>query len=128
MSETEEYFQDYTAFSRDLRVWLIAYGIGAPVLFVSNAAIYDKVLQHGDGKLIVILFLIGVSFQIFEASTSKWMSWIQYSCKIDKKHKHLRPLADYWFNRIIPRFVVELLSIVSMVYATYLTFGIITNA
>lgn len=31
-----EHFNNYADYSRTLRAWLVAYGIGGPVLFVTN--------------------------------------------------------------------------------------------
>ena len=43
--DTKTYFDSYRALASTLRTWLVAYGIGAPVLFASQSA-FAEILKN----------------------------------------------------------------------------------
>ncbi len=72
------FYDAYSSFSTSLRSWLIAYGIGAPVLFASQAA-FSRVLDRSDLTVpILTMFLVGVSLQIVMALIYKYSLWYIY--------------------------------------------------
>jgi hypothetical protein len=77
------FFESYAKFSNILRTWLIAYGIGAPVLFASNA-FFIKIMQDTkNGPYIVKFFLLGVSIQVFAALIYKYTMGYLYFGELD---------------------------------------------
>jgi hypothetical protein len=56
----------------------VAYGIGGPVLFVTQDSISLKIAQSGQAKEIVYGFLLGVVFQVLLSLINKWNNWNIY--------------------------------------------------
>jgi hypothetical protein len=69
------YFEGYAQFSGVLRTWLIAYGIGGPVLFIFQSRITDQLSESGQSLSIAILFLSGVFLQVIIALLYKGAIW-----------------------------------------------------
>ena len=85
-TKTEKgFYEPYADFARNLRIWFIAYGIGAPVLFVSNQDVWRKISASGNGRLIAYLFLAGVAVQIIEAIVYKYAMWHLYVGELDRQ-------------------------------------------
>jgi hypothetical protein len=72
------FFQNYADYSKAVRAWLVAYGIGGPVLFVTNDKLTERVAKSGYGAEIIALFLVGVGLQILSAMINKWAAWHVY--------------------------------------------------
>ena len=69
------YLDSYLDYSRRLRTWLMAYGIGALILFASQET-FSKMLKNTDiSKPIILVFLVGVSIQILAAFVYKISMW-----------------------------------------------------
>src|SRR2546430_1820740 len=77
------FYEAYAGFARNVRTWFIAYGIGAPVLFVSNPEVWKKISAAGDGQAIAYLFLAGVVVQIVEAMIYKTSMWYLYVSELE---------------------------------------------
>src|SRR5688572_11558052 len=77
MSESE-HWPAYEEHSKTLRTWFVAYGIGAPVLFLSNDALWKRLIDSGSGPGVTKLFLFGVGIQVGLAALNKWLMWILY--------------------------------------------------
>ena len=54
-----------------LRLWLVAYGVGGPVLLLSSSEVTAKVVASGQAYLIVVPFLLGVPLQVVNAALNK---------------------------------------------------------
>jgi len=66
------FYEPYKTFSTSLRAWFIAYGIGAPVIFLSNESTRNAISSYDYNKLLISLFLLGVVIQIIEALLYKY--------------------------------------------------------
>lgn len=77
-SEHVLYFKVYEEYAKTLRTWLVAYGVGAPVLFVTNKDVSNKLAASHAGACIAELFLAGVGLQIFLAMVNKTVMWANY--------------------------------------------------
>ena len=73
--EATAYVESYQSFASNLRAWLIAYGIGAPVLFASQSAFSEMLKNKGAVTPVIYAFLIGMSIQIFAAFLYKASMW-----------------------------------------------------
>jgi len=82
-----EHFENYADYARTLRAWLVAYGVGAPVLFVTNEAVAKQIKVSGVGAWIVWLFMGGVALQIASALINKWAAWHMYFGEEDANFK-----------------------------------------
>jgi hypothetical protein len=72
------FFASYTEYSKTLRAWLVAYGIGGPVLFLTNDGLSAALKLSAYRDWIVDLFLIGVALQVVLAFINKWCAWHMY--------------------------------------------------
>jgi len=57
------YYQPYKDATITLRAWLAAYGIGAPVLILSQEYVSSKIDLEGNGECIAVAFLAGLAIQ-----------------------------------------------------------------
>ena len=58
---TKAFYKVYEEYSKALRTWFVAFGIGGPVLFLTQQDVSNKIVESGNARTIVLLFLIGVS-------------------------------------------------------------------
>ena len=75
----KEYLESYLDYNRILRSWFVAFGIGGPVIFLTNDALYMDFLKLDEKGFIVTLFFIGLFAQIFVAFINKIANWYIYS-------------------------------------------------
>jgi hypothetical protein len=81
------HFQNYADYSRTLRTWLVAYGIGGPVIFLTNDKVADRVAKSGHSQDIVALFLFGVGLQVVLSFINKWVAWHLYRGAEDAEYQ-----------------------------------------
>lgn len=74
----EEHLAAYGEYSKTLRAWFVAYGVGAPVLLFTNDAFVRALRASGAAKYAATLFLSGVALQILLASLNKVTMWTLY--------------------------------------------------
>ena len=74
----EGHFANYAEYSKTFRSWMVAYGIGGPVLLLTNKEAPRVLATSPHLKTIVTLFVLGVSFQIALALINKWAAWHMY--------------------------------------------------
>ncbi len=74
-SEAEGLFEAYKDFSTVLRTWLVAYGIGGPVIILSQEHIWKALGTSAAAACAGVLFLSGVIVQVFFAAFFKWAMW-----------------------------------------------------
>ena len=72
------FYEPYKAFATSLRTWFVAYGIGAPLVFLSNDSTRTAISKYEHQELLVALFLGGVVLQILEAMLYKHAMWHLY--------------------------------------------------
>ena len=120
-NQKDGHWDNYADYSRTLRAWLVAYGIGAPVLFLTNEKISAQVASSGHAREIIFAFLFGVALQIVLALINKWGAWHMYVGAGDHVYqKRFR----YWFWGFVNQqswldFVLDLSSIAAFVWATW---------
>jgi hypothetical protein len=78
-SPADGYFKVYEEYSKTLRTWFVAYGIGAPVLLLNNDELRKAVIATGAAKRIALYFLVGVGLQIAVTALNKAVAWIVYA-------------------------------------------------
>lgn len=120
-SQRDSHFQNYADYSRTLRAWLVAYGIGGPVLFVTNDKISERVAKSGYANEIIVLFLIGVGLQIVLATINKWGAWHMYRGAGDPEY-HQTWLYKFWFFINAQSWIdfwIDLISLLVFMIATW---------
>jgi hypothetical protein len=127
--EEEEFYSAYTEYSKILRTWLVAYGIGGPVLFLTQSEISNKIIESGQARTIVYLFLLGVFFQIIISLINKCVNWYLY-CHADPKTRKREwgyKIADWVSERFCIDILCDIGSIVAFGVATLKVLLIYTN-
>jgi hypothetical protein len=115
------HYEAYSGFSKTLRAWLVAYGIGVPGLIFANERLTSAIAESGSQKIIVAMFLGGVSAQVLATLLYKTTEWYCYSAECDKafedswRYSVSRWIHDqYWLE-----FSFDLASVTLFVLATY---------
>ena len=76
--ETEAHFKAYEEHMKTLRAWFVAYGVGGPILFVTQEHFAKRLLESGELFWLTLFFFGGVGLQIFIAAINKWVNWYIY--------------------------------------------------
>lgn len=116
-----EFYEPYAAFARTLRAWLVAYGIGAPVLFSSQDA-FSRVLKDAEATApIMVLFFVGVSLQVFDALSHKYCMFYLYCGEDSESFKQtLRyRLSDIYSEQTWIEILIDFATIGCFALATY---------
>lgn len=122
--DVKGYYDNYVEYSRIFRTWLVAYGVGAPVIFLTNDALLLVVARSLQGPRIISMFLFGVFLQVSLALLNKWCAWHQYA------EVHDESLSENWRFKLWDKighmvwldFFVDLASLAAFIYATWLAF------
>jgi hypothetical protein len=72
------YYTAYEHHSSVLRTWLVAYGVGAPVLVLTNENVWSLLRHSGESRFIAACFLLGVILQVVIAALNKVLMWSSY--------------------------------------------------
>lgn len=122
------YFEGYAQFAGVLRTWLIAYGIGGPVLFVTQSRLADKLSETCQARFIAILFLLGVFLQVIVALLYKGAMWYLYVGEEDvEMQKKTRYKISGWLSDAFwLELSFDLASIALFTWSTILILNILT--
>ncbi len=122
----EEYFDAYKEHSKTLRTWLVAYGIGAPVLFMTNEKLVQKFSDSPDSELIAAFFLIGVVLQVLLAVMNKAVNWASYFAEGHKERKKekLFTFACWFCDQFWVDMLIDIASLVFFAIATWKSFAL----
>jgi hypothetical protein len=83
--DREGFYRVYEEYAKSLRTWFVGYGIGGPVLILTQDKVKQVVVDSGEARFIAILFLLGVGFQIFLSLLNKWINWGVYAYSESKR-------------------------------------------
>jgi hypothetical protein len=118
------FFEPYAEYSRTLRTWLVAYGIGGPAVIITNPDALKVVSANGQAALIGWLFLSGVAAQVLISFCNKIAMWYVYFGEIDKAFQKTRRhrLADWFSEQFWPDLICDAISLFAFAYSTVLLF------
>ncbi len=123
------YYSAYQYHSNLLRTWLVAYGIGGPVLLFTNDSLWGQLRESWEVIFVGTLFLIGVACQIFLAALNKAVMWTLYYGEGDlqfQKNRRYKIMA--WLSgQIWIDIGFDIDSMCLMSWATVTYFGIIAD-
>jgi hypothetical protein len=124
------YYAVYEEHARTLRTWLVAYGIGGPVLILSQEAVWIQITKTGSLPLVAKLFLAGVVLQVVLAAVNKSAMWALYCGEVDLEYaKTKRYKFGSWLSeRYVIDLALDLSSMVLFAWATYACFVALTAA
>jgi len=129
-SDAEGFYKVYEEYSKTLRTWLVAYGIGGPVLLLTNESVSKRMAASGRVKEIALLFLVGVGLQVLLATLNKTVMWACYYGEHEPTFKKKRryKLASWISEQFWMDFVVDLASLGLFGWVTFCVFRILTSA
>jgi hypothetical protein len=129
-SESAEFFRVYEDYAKNLRTWFVAYGVGAPVLFVSNESVAKRLASSHAAPTIAAYFLAGVALQIALAMINKNAMWACYwSSRYPEEAFKRRFRFAHWISgQYIIDVAIDILTIASFAIATWDAFRIIVAA
>jgi uncharacterized membrane protein YGL010W len=119
--EEAGFYPAYADFSRNVRTWFIAYGIGAPVLLLTTDSAIARLSASGQAKFISILFLTGVAVQILTALLYKSAMWYLYIGELrpDFRTSRRHKCADWISESHILELALDLITIGCFGIATF---------
>jgi hypothetical protein len=128
-NDAQQHFDNYSEYSKTLRSWLVAYGIGGPVLFLTNKDAPVKIAQSPHLELIVVLFVGGVALQIFLAFINKWAAWNIYKGELQADYQDgLTYKVWRWINdQSWIDVLIDLGALISFSIATYMVLSILLS-
>jgi len=120
----KQLLEAYSSHARNLRTWLVAYGIGAPVLFLSNESLWIAVSKAECATCIAVLFLTGVASQIFIAFVNKNAMWICYYGERTESFKSrvIYKISDWLSAQFWIDILCDIISMICFIIATYTVF------
>jgi hypothetical protein len=77
LADASGHYANYAEYNKQLRIWLVSFGLGGPVLFFTHPEVL-KGLPLEDKRWIVGAFLIGCAIQVALAIINKTVSWGLY--------------------------------------------------
>jgi hypothetical protein len=125
-----EFYAAYDHYSKLLRTWLVAYGIGGPVLLLSSEALLQKLSTSGSAKSVAVLFLVGVVLQVLIATINKAVMWVLYYGELHPEYRARTryELCEWLSEQFALDLVIDIASMVLFALATYETFQLVTSA
>ena len=114
------FYEAYSGFARSVRVWFISYGIGAPVIFLTNNEAWKVMAASGQGRSVAYLFLAGVAIQILAALLYKTAMWYLYMSELafDTKHRRMYTIAEWLSESYFLEWIFDLTTLVVFVMGT----------
>jgi hypothetical protein len=130
LSPKEAFHKSYSEFTKTLRTWFVAYGIGGPIVLLSNNAAWGWLVQSGEISLIGLLFLLGGVLQVISALLNKHAMWYLYmgeelpATKTTRAYK----ISETYSNQGWIDVVFDTATVLLFGWATWLAFSIIMAA
>lgn len=123
---SERYYKTYEEYSRTLRTWLVAYGIGGPVIFLTNDTLSAAIVNSGQSRKITFLFLAGVALQVLVSLINKWVNWYKHaeSGGDDEKDKVGFKVANYMYDKFWIDVACDAGTIIFFLIGTWMILGI----
>lgn len=118
------YFDAYASATTNLRTWLVAYGIGAPVLFLSNDSLWQALAKAKCASCVGLLFLLGVAFQVLIALINKNAMWFCYYAETKPafKSSYVYKTCNWLSEQFWIDMILDIMSIVFFIVATFKVF------
>ena len=80
----------YSEYNKVLRSWFVAFGVGGPAMILVNEDVRSQLVNSGQLKSVVVLFLIGVAAQVGIALLNKVLNWYGYCGEESETFKETR--------------------------------------
>ncbi|MEO0964924.1 MAG: hypothetical protein AAFY08_07370 [Planctomycetota bacterium] len=123
LPKNAEFWGAFANNARTVRSWFLAFGIGAPAIFVTNEGAAIALANSGYAHWVVALFLLGVALQVGQGLLSKHTMMYLFVCEgdPDRQAGRLHGLALWLFEAYWLDLVVDLLTCGLFIAATAIT-------
>ena len=124
-----EFYAPYAEFAKSLRTWFVAYGIGGPVVFLSNDTALLALMKSGKFAWIGFLFLLGGALQVISALLNKHSMWYLYAGEV-YTHTHNRAsykISNWYADQGWLDVFLDIATIVLFGWETWLAFSAVIN-
>jgi len=107
----------------------VAYGVGGPVLVVSNQAVLTAMSASGTSHRIALMFLGGVGLQVLLSILNKYVAWGNYYAALngDAIGACMRSCCEFISRQLWIDIVVDILTLVLFMSATFLVLEALTT-
>lgn len=126
--EQDNYFEDFAEYAKALRTWFVAYGVGGPVLLLTNEGIRERIAASGLSGTIAFCFLLGVALQVLGAVVNKASLWGCFKAARQPALR-MRPrfrVAKWFADVLIVDLAIDVASMLAFGWATYRVFQVLT--
>lgn len=124
------FYEAYAGFAGNLRTWFIAFGIGAPVVLLSQDHAWSAISRSGKGSMLAALFFGGVAVQVFAGLMYKTVMWYLYIGELkpefQKTTRH--GIADWLSESYLIEVLLDIATAALFTWGAILALRIITNA
>ena len=123
-SDRDDYTGAYRHYAGVLRTWLVAYGVGGPVIILTNDKLWEAMQSARILALAGSLFLLGVALQVLLALLNKTTMWLSYYGQDHEEFKKSRryAAAKWLRSKYLIDFVSDVGSILLFAGATVVVF------
>ena len=104
---SQAYFESYAEYNRILRSWFVAFGVGGLALFLLESPVRETLFASGQTRVLVMLFLIGLTAQIVVAFLNKYANWHCYYGEDNPAYQRSRTYR-FW-SRISSQFWIDMI-------------------
>jgi hypothetical protein len=126
--KTKDLYANYQHYNTVLRSWFIGFGVGGPVILISNNDVLLKLKATGCAYLVGSLFFVGVGIQIIISFINKTVGWCNYFAEENQG------FTDNWLYKAAIIFdekywldvLADLLSIVTFTWVTVIFIKMLT--
>lgn len=118
--DAKEYLESYQSFAATMRAWLVAYGIGAPVLLATQGAFSFVLADRKAAEPLIYMYLIGVGIQILSALMFKASMWYIFwgALNADFKSSWRYKVSDWLSEQLWFEILLDALTIGLFAWAT----------
>lgn len=81
-SQTENYYRPYRDYAWRFRIWLVVFGVSAPIALLSRDKVYEAISASCVAKAAICMMFAGVFIQILLTWVYKWCMWTLYMAEI----------------------------------------------
>jgi tagatose-1,6-bisphosphate aldolase non-catalytic subunit AgaZ/GatZ len=120
-------YKAYEEYSKTLRTWFVAFGVGAPLVLLTNEKLSETLAASPLLPLLVAGYCFGVGLQVLVAIMNKNAMWACYYGENEPSFRSTRRygLADWLSKQYWIDASVDLATAILFGWATYSAFQVV---
>ena len=119
--DAESLYRAYEEYAKTLRTWFVGFGVGGPVLLLTNDAVRGKFGSSPYALLIGTAFLGAVASQVMLAFVNKTVNWANYHAELrgNLSQRPLYRLTSWIADQFWVDILVDLGTMLLFILATW---------